>query len=69
MLIWFQVYKDVASSQPLARVNVRGARSLSVLELAAPGRTGQTLLAFIEDERHLRVVQYKGWVILLFPLV
>lgn len=54
------VYEDVATGQSLARVQVENAHSLSVLELTAPGRNGQTLLAFIENERHLRVVQYKG---------
>ncbi|XP_034243094.1 uncharacterized protein LOC117646301 [Thrips palmi] len=54
------VYEDVATGQSLARVQVENAHSLSVMELTAPGRNGQTLLAFIENERHLRVVQYKG---------
>ncbi|KAK3908088.1 39S ribosomal protein L16, mitochondrial [Frankliniella fusca] len=54
------VYEDLVTAKPLASVKVRGAHSLCVLELTAPGRSGQTLLAFIEDERHLRVVEYKG---------
>lgn len=54
------MYEDVATGHSLARVKVENAHSLSVLELTAPGRNGQTLLAFIENEKHLRVVQYKG---------
>jgi len=54
------VYEDFVTGKPLASVKVRGAHSLCVLELTAPGRNGQTLLAFIENERHLRVVEYKG---------